>query len=366
MTLMPTLFPIYRVRESGAVDRLGEWVHAERRLVLELPGFPFLAPGEHRLESDLPWVFWDMCPAGYLGRQYQRRLPDLALGPDPTRWSADEVLRALSTHGHELSGNLIVGDKSLEQFRAWRFDGRQAPEQLDALLREAFVPGAESSLGGERPKLVASSADGAGYLMKFSPPPTSPQGVRWGDLLRVEDHCTKVLSFFGISAVRATAGTTHGRTTLHVRRFDRLQNRGRVGAATLYWYAMDALGDVAIAAPRVVQTLVEAGHLSAEAADVCALVHAFSAAIGNTDAHLGNYGLLFDEDGRSSLAPIYDVLPMVLAPRHDELPDLHLTVRTLPVDRRVSAWVEELVVRVERDPGVTGGFKDVWRRYLGV
>jgi hypothetical protein len=42
------------------------------------------------------------------------------------------------------------------------------------------------------------------------------------------------------------------------------------------------------------------------------------------------------------------------------------TARTLPVDPRLSAWVEDVVVLVERNSDVTGGFKDVWRRYLGV
>ena len=74
MPAMDAPIPIFRVRRTGAVDRLGEWVHRERRLVLEQPGFPFLGPGDHRLESDLPWIFWDMCPAVARGVRTRRRV----------------------------------------------------------------------------------------------------------------------------------------------------------------------------------------------------------------------------------------------------------------------------------------------------
>lgn len=365
MSALAPSHPIYCVRENGKVDRLGEWVHAERRLVLEQPGFPFLQRGEHRLEGELPWILWDMAPSGYLGRQFVRRLPELSVGRDPGRWTSVEALAALSGYGQELAGNLLVGDGSLARFRAWQFDGRDAARQLDALLSEVFAPGEESSLGGERPKLLGSSYDGSGYLMKFSPPPTTPQGVRWSDLLRMEAHCAAVLRFFGIAAVQAKAGTTRGRTTLHVPRFDRRPNRGRVGAATLYWLAMDLLGSPTASGPEVVAALVANGQLPPDATSACDRVHAFSAAIGNTDAHLGNYGLLFDSEGRARLAPFYDILPMALAPRHDELPDEHIVPRTTPVDGRVQRWVERLVNHLEADSEITDGFKDLWRRLIG-
>ena len=358
--------PIYRVRGDGSVDRLGEWIHSERRLVLERAGFPLHPIGDHRLESELPWVFWEMCPAGYLGAQFARRLPELRLPPDPRLWSAEDCLRAISTHGHELPGNLIVGDESLALFRRWTFDGREAWDQLQALLREEFRPGTESSIGGERPKMVAYRGDGSSYMLKFSPPLGTRLGDRWGDLLRTEAHCARTLREFRVDAVNATAHQMRDRVTLTLDRFDRLRNRGRRGATTLYWYAMDRLGDVSGQAPDVVAALVSDGHLDPVARETCARVHAFSAAILNTDTHLANYGLVVDDEGGVRLAPFYDISPMALAPRHNELPDAYLAPPSAPAVESIRPWLESLVERVEADVEISTGFKDLWRRQIGV
>jgi hypothetical protein len=95
-------------------------------------------------------------------------------------------------------------------------------------------------------------------------------------------------------------------------------------------------------------------------------VHAFSAALGNTDAHLGNYGLVFDEDGRASIAPFFDVLPMALAPAHDELPDGRLRPVPPPQDPVVASWLSELVRRVKADEDISPGFIGLWSRLLGL
>lgn len=363
MTAVP--LPISIVREDGRVERLGEWIHEERRLVLERPGFPLLEPGDHRLEGELPWIFWDMCPDGYLGRRLAQRNPSLALPPDPRRWQASDVLRALTLVGADLAGNLLIGDESVRGFEAWHFDAREVGVLLAETLRDALTVGGASSLGGERPKLLGSTADGRAYLLKFSPPPTSPQGVRWSDLLRMEAHCARVLTACGVSTSRSQVAFVSGRTTLQVDRYDRLRGRGRAGAATLFWLAMDRWGDVSLPAPEVMRRLEVEGLVSAADAETCARVHAFSAAIGNTDAHLGNYGLLFDAGGRARLAPIFDVLPMVFAPRHDELPDEHVVPRTTPVDERVASWLDKLADEAMADEAINEAFLETWLRHVG-
>lgn len=357
--------PIYCVRPGGGVDRVGDWDDERRVLELTAPGFPLLPPGQHRVEGDLPWVFWDMSPSGYLGRRLAARAALPGLGANPRDWVAAEVLRVLEHAGSELAGNLLLGDASVSAFRAWTFDARDAGVLLDEVLRDAQVDGPPSSLGGERPKLLASRFDGSGYLMKFSPPPETPQGQRWSDLLRMEALCARTLREVGVDAVRAAIGVTRGRTTLTVERFDRLKGRGRRGAATLYWLAMERYGDVSLPAPDVLSRLSADGLVPAAAAATGALVHAFSAAIGNNDAHLGNYGLLFDEEGRASLAPIYDVLPMVFAPRNDELPDEYLRDRSAPEDPRISGWVDQLAELVNEEESLSADFQRRWLRYVG-
>jgi hypothetical protein len=49
------------------------------------------------------------------------------------------------------------------------------------------------------------------------------------------------------------------------------------------------------------------------------LLATFGALIANTDRHLGNLGCFDRYDGRFTLAPVYDMLPMLYAPEHDEL-----------------------------------------------
>lgn len=367
-----------------------------------------------------------MCPSGFLGRRFTQLERALQLNNDPRTWSRDDALRALTDAGDELSGNLIIGERSLERWKATReredtwaremlsftqrgyggelpagvtraADGRlifgrrpwDPPEDIDAWLSDTSGAGSSSSLGGERPKLVTRRANG-NVLMKFSPPVAppdtaawhrrraelaaglafpvgTPQAQRWADLLRVEAHCAQTLRASGVEAVEATAAySLTGRVVLEVVRFDRLSSWGRRGAASLYWYSMERLGDVRTPAPEVVAALVHDGHLPESARGLVERVHSFSAAIGNNDAHLGNYGLCFDEAGRASLAPFYDILPMILAPSHDELPDARLRPRPAPpLDPVVETWVTELVRRVGADDEISPAFLELWLRLIG-
>lgn len=362
-----------------------------------------------------------MCPSGFLGKRFARVERGLSLNADPRTWNRDDALRALTEAGDDLSGNLIVGDGSFERWRARRaresereaevarffrgevdkaaglsrgadgtveFDAAEWDEfaDIDEWLRNESGDAGSSSLGGERPKISVRRPHG-GSLLKFTPPvppprelqlrleangrsvPTeSPQARRWADLLRVEAHCAQTLRANGVTAAEASIEyRLPGRVVLNVVRYDRTPHWGRRGAATLYWYAMERLGDVNLPAPRVVSALVEDGHLQPEDLLLVERVHAFSAAIGNTDAHLGNYGLVFDEEGRAALAPFFDILPMILAPANDELPDARLSRRPRQViDATVWAWVNELVNRVSADDAISSAFRELWLRTIGL
>lgn len=361
---------ISRVRRDGQVERLGQWLHESRVLELEREGFPFLGVGRHQLEGELPWIFWDMCPSGYLGRLLQTQMPALRLADNPRDWVATDVLRALTLAGGDLAGNLLVGDEAVRAFQAPSLTFTDFAQAFEAALRDSVLSGSPSSLGGERPKVLWSEGDHP-LIVKFAPPSVTPQGQRWSDLLRMEALCSQTLCVAGVSAAisvpKAVADAREGlsRTMLFVPRFDRLLHGGRVGVGTLFFLAMDRWGDVSLPAPEVMARLHTEGLVDAGSVEVCARVHAFSAAIGNNDAHLGNYGLLFDDAGQATLAPIYDVLPMVLAPRNDELPDARLTARTTPIDRGVAPWVDLLAKSMDADPEISAEFKALWHRYIG-
>ncbi|MBL9037470.1 MAG: hypothetical protein JNG84_03040, partial [Archangium sp.] len=115
-----TSVPLHIVREDGRVEHLGEW--RPHTLVLERAGFPFLDVGEHVIEGDLPWIFWDMCPSGFIGRVYARALQGLRLPADPRTWSANQALEILVHHGADLPGNLVIGEASLAHYQAERAD----------------------------------------------------------------------------------------------------------------------------------------------------------------------------------------------------------------------------------------------------
>lgn len=365
---MSTEFPIYRVTMTGSVERLGSWHHDTRTLVLEHEGYPLLRPGTHRIDGDLPWLFWDMTPSGFLGNRFSARQPQLALPSDPRTWSRDQVIRVLSEAGSELSGNLLIGEESRERFERWSFSKSDFFAELDAALRSELRAGASSSLGGERPKVVLQAAqDQPELLIKFSPPVTTTAGRRWADLLFCEAICSQTLNDHGVVTVKASTQDQPlpERVLLMSRRFDRQPQRGRVGAGALYWLAMERWGDVQLPAPEVTRRLVESGELASQDAETCATVHAFSAAIGNNDAHLGNYGLLFDDHGKARLAPIYDVLPMVFAPRHDELPDQYVKPRSERPAPKIQVMVEDLATRIQNDEQISTPFKELWLRYVG-
>ncbi len=73
--------------------------------------------------------------------------------------------------------------------------------------------------------------------------------------------------------------------------------------------------------PAAAGRLEKSGMLSAEDADALRLFSAFSTLIANTDQHFGNISLVeTDSKPRFSLAPAYDVLPMLYRPHQGEVP----------------------------------------------
>ena len=340
----PTLLSI--VREDGRVERLGAWHHEAKRLTLEREGFPFLGVGEHVIEGDLPWLFRDMCPSGYLGAKFAAEFPELSLPSQPNLWGPEHCLRALTQRGEDLTGNLLVGEASLERYRARPRQDAGVFEQLDAAQEHSAV----SSVGGDRPKfalngLAISPGDRVvDVLVKFSPPLTTPVGWRWRNLLIAEQLIQETLRQFGVPAAESLPAQQFDRRLNFIVRFER-SPLGRIGAATFAWLAVSR-GEAELNAPAVAASLARDGLLGSEDAALVDRLHAFSAAIGNTDAHLGNYGLLFDAQGRARLAPSYDVSPMLFAPRFDEIPSA-VRPRTQPIREDVRPWVEALLGRAE-------------------
>ncbi|MDP2345502.1 MAG: HipA domain-containing protein [Deltaproteobacteria bacterium] len=361
--------PIRRVRANGTVDVIGHYGPTRRHLSLAEAGFPLLAAGEHDIDGDVPWVFYEMAPAGFIAKRFAGWYPDLHLPEDARLWGQKQVLLAISACGHDLPGNLLVGEGSWQRYLRIFGPSRTPGPERTAARREYvhFVndilsePGG-SSVGGERPKFSLRLNDGGAVLVKFTPPLETVAGVRWGDLLRMEQHASQTLRAAGVLSVTAQYVELGSRGYLEIDRYDRLPGGGRCGATTFYFLGVGLYGEVSHA-PLVAQALVKDGHLTAEDAALVDRVHRFSAALGNTDAHLGNYGLLINDDGAVSLAPFYDISPMVMAPRHDELPDARLAPLPVP-DAPTAALVRDLRDRARADNEISRSFLETWERHV--
>jgi hypothetical protein len=279
------------------------------------------------ITAGLPYFLQDQRPAGFLGRAVPRRYPELGLPQRVMDWTDDHYLRYLTQRGTDTVGDLILGDTALDGFLA--LPRRREPiaaddrhEAYSKLAREVLAGGLPgSSAHGEHPKFVTLLADHAGFrhvIVKFSPPVDTMVGQRWSDLLVAEHLAHEILSGAGISAVRSRIERFGDQTYLEMDRFDRVGRDGRIGVTSLH--AIDAhlygrLDNWIAASTR----LCSDGRIDAASLEAARMAATFGALIANTDRHFGNLAFHDNYDGKFALAPIYDMLPMLFAPEHDQV-----------------------------------------------
>jgi hypothetical protein len=377
--------PLYRVGIDGEPREIGH-------LHLTVPdgtavefkadiGWPLDADMADGWFDGLPYPLQDIRPQGFLGRHFARRhAPLLQVSDDPTRWSDDDALHALSLLGCDTPGDLIVGEAACRlwvdhvsaarngQAPAALADG-EAVSAYPKLADQALAHGlAGSSAGGEFPKFLALRTDRSStkgtetghetgpeagsdgdteqasptarhVLVKFSGSDDAPGTQRWADLLVCEHLAAEMLrQRLDVPAARSRVLRSGGRTFLEVDRFDRHGRLGRSGLVS--WSAVDGaiFGSAGRPWPEAGRRLVERGWLrSTDAARIERLWH-FGRLIANTDMHDGNLSFQpASSRGQDGLvmAPAYDMLPMQDAPlRGMELP--------------ASAWSPSLPLPSER------------------
>jgi hypothetical protein len=274
-----------------------------------------------------------------------RRYPELGLPERITDWHDGDVLTYLTRRGEDCVGNLLLGDESLQRYLgageaapiAPSARGGRYPELADAAI--AGAP-AGSSAGGEQPKFTTSLLLQAGIaqvLVKFSPPVADPVSQRWSDLLVAEHVASKVLGEVGVTAAATELVTGGGRMFLESRRFDRNGARGRIPVVSLAAVADHHVGrrDSWLMAATNLRAI---GAISAQAANTMRRAATFGQLIGNTDMHFGNLSFFYSSRGPLSVAPIYDMLPMIYAPiAGDELPERNFEP-PLPVAGNLDLW----------------------------
>lgn len=311
--------PIYRVGAEGHIRQLGTLVPVRQE------GFVMRQEDGVILHSDgLPWWLFDMRPQGYLGRAYATRHgAELGLPERITDWADTHALRALLVHGHDVVGNLLLGDIARDRFLSAPVpdpitEEQKAGEYARLALEAARGGITGSSAGGEQPKFTAyaTTPDGPRHsIVKFSELEESPVSERWRDLLLAEHLALDTLREAGIPAAKTQVLDHAGQRFLEVERFDRIGNLGRRALYSLAALDAEFVGAGMDSWPIIARQLVIGGLIHPEAADDANLLWAFGTLIGNSDMHSGNLSFISEHGRPYNIAPAYDMTPMTFAPR---------------------------------------------------
>jgi hypothetical protein len=349
--------PVFQVDERGGSTEVGRLNLAyPDGSALELSAaFPWPLDDSMRdgWFDGLPYFLQDLRPDGFLGRQFARvHAQVLQVGDDPREWSDDDALHAISLLGADQSGNFIVGEGA---FRLWLEQVQQPTECLDdGQVHEAYIERAQraiqygiagSSTAGEFPKFTAvRTLNGAPthVLVKFSGSDNSAGTQRWSDLLVCEHLAAEIIATVpGLSSAQTSVLQAGNRTFLEAVRFDRHGIRGR--SALCSWAALN-YGWFGLAGrpwPEGAAKLLQRELIDRDTAQSITRMWHFGQLIGNNDMHDGNLSFqpyVSNSRRALSLAPMYDMLPMLYAPQRGvELAPVIFAPR-LPLPAEREAW----------------------------
>lgn len=182
--------------------------------------------------------------------------------------------------------------------------------------------GIRLSLGGIQAKLILTRSPSGSYGQPLDGTPSNcilkPEHGEYPEIVANEAFGLRLAASAGLDAARAEPLEIGGRPCLYVERFDRaVDSGGRIvrihqedmcqalGIVPVDKY--EASGGPSIAA--MIQLLREIGSPRA-ARDIVKLIEAvlLNFLLGNSDAHGKNYALLYDPDGGTRLAPLYDLV----------------------------------------------------------
>ncbi len=324
----------------------------------------------------MPFFLTDLRPQGYLGRAIARRLPStLGLSSDPRAWSDDQLLTYLLHHGTDLPGNLAIGDEAVKAALSNNAsDALSFTERLfrysDLAARADAGEATGSSVEGEQPKFTTRRKRGeetTAVLVKFTDKLDTPSGRRWADLLEAEAIALRTLGFTSQADTEARSPETidiDGRRFYEIPRFDRVGSSGRRGVVSLR-----ALYDAGFSKtdtnqwPIVAAGLHEAGWISAKDLAAIELRHTFGQLIGNTDMHFGNLAFILDLGLPLKLAPTYDMLPMLWAPRPGNSEPTPAFSPPPPLPQNRDTWVQAATLAdqfwqaVQNSPSISEPFR---------
>ena len=348
--------PVYAVDAIGRAEALGPLALLQPQGAwcdLSKSDWPVPAESRDGWWPGLPYPVYDMRPQGYMGRLFARaEHRALGVSPDPQTWTDDDVMHVLSQRGGDASGNLVLGDAALADWQAARLaeppplahgDTAAAYAALAGQAVATGVPG--SSAAGEFPKFGArreappgQTSDTPHVLVKFSGADASPTVQRWADLLVCEHLALQhAAGLPGVAVAKSRILRHGGRTFLEVERFDRHGAYGRSPLCSLETVNAALVGDGSRDWIHLAQRLVADGWLPPEQVAGVAHLWWFGRLIANTDMHAGNLSFR-PLAGRLTVAPAYDMLPMLLAPLAGGEVPVRDFVPPLPLPPQRATW----------------------------
>ncbi|RUO79974.1 hypothetical protein CWI84_08415 [Idiomarina tyrosinivorans] len=336
-----TSLPIYRVNRNGEAEKMAELYSVYPANCYLVQYFRFESDAnksvsEWKFYESLPWWLSDMRPQGFLGRLFAKRLAEQSerVDTDPRAWSDDDVLAMLAKYPQDHIGNLLIG---ADAYQRWlNAPVKKSINDNDAsLMAEQIASGEhfDSSARGEQPKFTGKLGD-AECIVKFSGRISGDQtdsvARRWADLLHAEAISSHVMNRSDfLKAAHNRSFCANHRVLLASRRFDRLNNGGRVGVVSFLSLEAEFVGKGLQSWPEVADELQAQRVITAEATNQCKIAWAFGQLIANSDMHLGNVSVENCGGRPLSLAPIYDMLPMHFSPKpNGDLPSSVFPIRT--------------------------------------
>ncbi|TAG27281.1 MAG: hypothetical protein EAZ37_06065 [Burkholderiales bacterium] len=286
-------------------------------------------------QAQLPWFLLPIRPQGYLGRQLAQHFPGFPSSPEA--WSSEQVLYAAAQQSLDPPGAISLGKPSFQG--SLPIATLHMPDLLNQfeflIQRDASLPIARSSAGGEQPKFTTlfPGTNTVHHLVKFSPPNATPFGKRWRALLMLEHLANQILIPHDVACAQTQILTNDVRTMLSSERFDRHSTHGK-----LHVVAIAALHDEFVKGSWTnwvitSEALAKQGLISAQELSHVAQIFAFGHYIGNTDMHSGNLSFFVDDviKPKIRLAPVYDMLPMMWKPDpHHGLSDSPVRQQFMP------------------------------------
>ena len=365
-------WPLFLIEEDASPSQLGR-LHSlagggywfER---VSPDSWPSLVGDEFRdgIFPGLPWFLDDARPQGFLGRVLAKQHgSQLGEGGNPALWSNSSVLESLIRFGHSLPGAFVLGNDALKKALSDSGENivdpqsreKDYPELATSVLQGNIVG---SSAGGEQPKFTIRLGHDRNVLVKFSLAMDLPEGRRWADLLTAEKLALDVLSENGIRCPSAEVFDFGNRRFLELERFDRTAVGGRIPTVSLQSFDAAFLGIGPSSWSTLASSMEESNLLSSAQAQQLSSIWHFGRLIGNTDMHLGNMSFLLPPKPPLTLAPVYDMLPMIYRPGLEgQIPERQQLPEPSRSQEREAVMARDFWERVARAPSISTSFREI-------